>query len=273
MPLFNQERFCREAIGSVLGQTLHDIELIIVNDGSTDGTPAIVDAIAARDRRVRVVHRRHGGISASCNLGILLARSEYLARADGDDLCVEHRLEAQSAFLDGHPNVAVLGGDMLAMAEDGRPVRRMWYVAGAADLQRLLLTGNPIGHPAAMFRRSTVLGLGGYRRAFDFAEDYDLWLRVSEHADLANLPQILVHYRVHGNSTTTRHFRRQAFRTEIARQAALCRRTGKCDPCAGVTVLDHSILDRFSLDADDRRRLMTMLEEANSEDGSLAAPY
>ena len=266
MPAFNQARYCRAAIGSVLGQTLRDLELIIIDDGSTDDTGAIIDATAARDQRICVVHRRHAGVSASINLGILLARAENLARQDADDLSVEHRLETQLAFLENHSNVAVVGADLLCIAEDGRPIRRISYPAGDADLHQELLRSCPIGHPATMLRRSMMMKVGGYRPIFDFAEDYDLWLRVSEHADLANIPMILVHYRVHGASTTQRHYRQQRFRSQVALLAALRRRSGKSDPCGRATVLDDSILDLLEVGANDRQRMTALFAEAMRED-------
>jgi FkbM family methyltransferase len=272
MPVFNQGRFCSAAIDSVRGQTLQNFELVIIDDGSTDDTGAILDAFAARDKRIRVVHRHHAGVSASVNLGIFLARSESLARLDGDDLCVENRLEVQLAFLAAHSNVAVVGSDMLAVAEDGRPVRRVSYTPGAADLHRLVLLGNPMAHPTIMARRSAIMKVGGYRRIFDSAEDYDLWLRISEHADLANIPKILVHYRMHGENTSSRYSKRQTFRAEVARLAAIRRRLGKSDPCDSVTVLDRAVLDLLELDAGDRGRMMAMLAEARREDRAHAAP-
>ena len=271
MPIFNQARYCRAAIESVRGQSLRDLELILIDDGSTDETATIVDSLARRDKRIRVVHRRHAGVSASCNLGILLARCEFIARLDGDDLCVEDRLETQLAFLEDHPSVAVLGGDMMAMAQDGRPVRRVTYEPDSAALHLDVMHGNPLAHPTVMMRRSTVMKVGGYRRVFDYAEDYDLWLRASEHADLANLPKILVHYRMHGESTTSRHFMRQALHAEVARLAAQRRRAGKSDPFNYLTVVDQSALDLIDLDAGEREQMTAMLEDALREDRAHAA--
>ena len=122
-----------------------------------------------------------------------------------------------------------------------------------------------------MMRRSAVVAVGGYRKAFDYAEDHDLWLRMSENGRLTNLPKILVHYRVHGNNVTNRHNRRQAFHAEVAGLAAIRRRAGKGDPTAGAEILDRTVLDALELDDAERARMSVMLAEAVREDRERAA--
>jgi glycosyltransferase involved in cell wall biosynthesis len=266
MPVLNQEKYCHAAIESVRAQTLRNLELIVVNDGSTDRTPRILEKLAARDPRIRLFNRPRHGIAASLNFGILVARAELLARADADDLCMPDRIARQVDFLEGQPKVAVLGGAMLAMTAKGRPVRHIAYQTDTSVLRGQVFRGNPVAHPAVMMRRSLVMKLGGYRRIVEYAEDYDLWLRISEHADLANLPDVLVHYRLHDGMTTSRHSRRQALHAAIAHLAACRRRQGKGDPLDGLLCIDRTAFDLLELDVADRARMVAMLLDARRED-------
>jgi glycosyltransferase involved in cell wall biosynthesis len=266
MPVLNQEKYCRAAIDSVRAQTHRNLEIIVVNDGSTDRTPRILEKLAARDPRIRVFNRPRRGIAASLNFAILVARAELLARADGDDLCVADRLARQVDFLERQPKVAVLGGAMLAMTANGRPVQRVASETDSAVLRERVLRGIPMAHPTVMMRRSIVMKVGGYRRIVEYAEDYDLWLRISEHADLANLPEVLVHYRMHGGMTTSRHSRRQALHAAIAHLAACRRREGKDDPLDALLCIDRTAFDLLELDVRDRARMVAMLLDARRED-------
>jgi glycosyltransferase involved in cell wall biosynthesis len=266
MPVFNQERYCREAIDSIRAQTHRAFELIVVDDGSNDGTPEILKRLALRDRRIRVFSRPRSGVAASLNFAISMARCELLARADGDDVCEPDRIAQQVAYMADNPGVGVLGGQMLAMRGDGKPLKRLVYKTDSSILYNDLMRGNPIAHPTTMMRRSLVMGLGGYRKIVDYAEDYDLWLRIGDHAVLANLPDILVHYRVHGETTTSRHARRQAFHAAVALLAAKRRRAGMDDPLDRLAVIDEKALDIFDLDPAERARMTAMLEDARRED-------
>ena len=119
MPVRDGERFLREALGSILAQTLEDVELVVVDDGSSDSTPAILEESAGRDGRVRVHRQEPGGLTAALNAGCALAQAALIARMDGDDVMLRDRLERQAAFLDDHPEVALLGGGIVLIDEGG----------------------------------------------------------------------------------------------------------------------------------------------------------
>ncbi len=263
MPVYNQAAYCRAAIQSIRKQTVRDLELIIVDDGSTDGSAEIIDSLA----RPRPAHpgsppARTRGVSAAANAGLALARGELAARADSDDLCVADRLAVQMAYLAKHPRVVALGGAMMGIAADGRLLNRIDYSTDPAAVASILLRGCAIGNPTATMRRSAVMRIGGYREQFDYAEDYDLWLRLSEHGELANLPKILAFYRWHGGNVSARHSRRQAFCSEMARLVTLRRRAGGGDPLDRVQQLDQAAIDLLDLVPEERARLTGLLELA-----------
>ena len=123
MPVRDGERFVGEAVESVLGQTLADLELIVVDDGSTDSTPALLAGFARADARVRVLTQAVGGLTSTLNAGCALVRAPLIARMDADDVALPDRLERQVAFLDAHPDVALLGGGIVLVDEARTRVR------------------------------------------------------------------------------------------------------------------------------------------------------
>ncbi len=210
MAVFNGERFIAEAIASVQAQTLDAFELIVVDDGSTDATPGIVEALAAEDERIRLHSQANTGYPEALNVGWRLASGEYVAILDADDLAEPGRLERQLDYLDGHPEVGVVGGSLLLVTGDGRPFYVATYPASAAEVREGLRTHCPMGHTAALIRRSILEEVNGYRSAIPLAEDYDLWLRVSERYPIVNLPDIVGRYRIHGDNGSYADLRRGA---------------------------------------------------------------
>ena len=200
MAVCNGERFVREAIESLRTQTLEDFELIVVDDGSTDATPRIVEDLGARDDRIRLHSQSNTGYPDALNVGWRLARGEYVAILDADDLAEPGRLERQLVYLDQHPDVGVVGGALLLVTADGRPFYVASYPTDAAGVLEGLQTHCPVGHTAVLMRRSILEEVGGYRSTIPLAEDYDLWLRVSERYPIVNLPDIVGRYRMHGDN-------------------------------------------------------------------------
>ena len=209
MAVCNGERFVREAIESLRSQTLEDFELIVVDDGSTDATPRIVEDLAARRRPHPARHSQSNtGYPDALNVGWRLARGEYVAILDADDLAEPGRLERQLVYLDEHPDVGVVGGALLLVTADGRPFYVASYPTAAAGALEGLQTHCPVGHTAVLMRRSILEEVGGYRSTIPLAEDYDLWLRVSERYPIVNLPDIVGRYRMHGDNESHAHPRR-----------------------------------------------------------------
>jgi glycosyltransferase involved in cell wall biosynthesis len=231
MPVNNGERWLAEAIESVLAQTFTAFELIVVDDGSTDASPDVIAAMSARDGRIHAVRQpqRHGLVSA-LNQALALARAPLLARLDADDIALPERLERQARCFDEQPRLILLGTWAEKIDESGRGIGLVRRETQSERLITLLRKSNPFVHSSVMMRTMLVKKLGGYREAFLGAEDVDLWLRLSEHGAVANLPQALVRYRVHGGNVTGRLGVRQIFSARLACASAVARGTSGVDP-------------------------------------------
>jgi glycosyltransferase involved in cell wall biosynthesis len=174
-----------DAVQSVLGQTLRDLELIVVDDGSTDATPAILAAVS--DTRLRVERCPPAGLTRSLNHALSVARAALVARLDADDVAAPDRLERQLAFFAAHPDVGVLGGEAREIGDAGRALGTWRPPADDAALRRTLIRYNPMIHSTVTMRRALVERVGGYDATFVVAQDYDLWMRLAAVTRLANL--------------------------------------------------------------------------------------
>jgi GT2 family glycosyltransferase len=205
MPVHNVERYLPAALDSVLGQTWTDFELLVVNDGSTDGTRAIL--AGRRDPRLRVVDLPPGGLAAALRCGVELARGRYLARMDGDDEALPHRLAVQKAWLDRAPRTVLVHGPAQAIDPDGRPLPRvLGELRPSAVTKWLLLWQNPIVHPTVMLRLDTLRAHGlNYRLELFRADEFDLWNRLAPHGEFDAIPEVLHRYRLHPESMTARN--------------------------------------------------------------------
>ncbi|HJA78767.1 MAG TPA: glycosyltransferase [Candidatus Desulfovibrio intestinavium] len=218
LPVYNAASYVREAVASILAQTLRDFELILMDDGSTDASGGILRALAAEDRRIRLVQRENRGLIATLNEGLALARAPFVARMDADDIALPERLARQCAHMERHPGLAVLGSAIQYMDAAGRPGRIKKYPVGDA-VDEAILWGSPLAHPAVMLRTQAVRAAGGYPAAFPHAEDYALWLRLFAPGSIDNLPDVLLRYRLHGGSVS--HVHALAQRTSTLRAQAL----------------------------------------------------
>ena len=192
MPVYNGERFLRDAIESMLRQTFDDFELLIVNDGSTDGSRDLIRSYA--DQRIRLVeHEKNRGIVASLNTGIECACGEYLARMDADDVSLPHRLDAQVAFMEAHPEVGVCGGWVRTIDAH----EALWQAAEWHEQIKIdLLFKSAMYHPVVMMR-TCLLTRNRYDEDFLHVEDYRLWLTLVEQTQLHNLQDVLLLHRIH----------------------------------------------------------------------------
>ena len=190
MGVWNGAPQVREAIESVLSQTVADLELIVVDDDSTDATPAILASF--RDPRLQVVRRARGGLTSALNAALSLSRAPLLARLDADDVALPERLARQRAFLDAHPDVGVLGSAAREVDAEGREVAVVRPPESDGAIRRMLIRRNPFVHSSVMMRRAAVERAGGYDVSLPVAQDYDLWMRMSRLVGLANLPDVLV---------------------------------------------------------------------------------
>lgn len=204
MPVRNLGRYVGPSIDSVLSQTFRDFEFLIIDDGSTDGTTSLLDSSAKRDPRIRILRGPSDGISKALNIGIAQARGRYIARMDGDDLCLPARLERQVGFLESHPDHVLVGCRCTLIDPDGRPIcEKADTKPSHEQIDALLLRMKwPIVHPAIMVRSDAIAKVGGYNESFRIVQDHDLFLRLGETGRLANLQEILFLYRQHFKSAT-----------------------------------------------------------------------
>jgi hypothetical protein len=228
LPVHDGVAYLGAAIDSILRQTYQRLELIVIDDGSIDGSAALAESYT--DPRVRVVRNdRNLGIVASLNRGIDLASGEFIARMDADDVAAPQRLELQVRRMTEDPGLAVLGTDITygdaAGAVVGRP---RGLPRGPALVRWRLLRGTCLYHPTVMLRRSA-LGHERYSAERIHAEDYDLWLRLSRHHRLDNLPQRLLLHRRHAESVSARHLEAQ-----LASAASSLR--GHVEECYGLAL-------------------------------------
>jgi glycosyltransferase involved in cell wall biosynthesis len=205
MPVYNVERYLRGALDSVFRQTWQDFELLIVNDGSTDGTRAMLSEL--RDPRIRIVDMPHGGLAATLRAGVDLARGRYVARMDADDEALPNRLAVQKACLDRSPHVVLVHSSAQPIDPEGRPLPGvLGHPRPSAVTKWLLLWQNPIVHPTVMLRQSTLRAHRlNYRLEFFRADEFDLWNRLAPYGDFEAVPEILHRYRLHPESMTRRN--------------------------------------------------------------------
>jgi len=193
MPVYNAERFVAKTLDSILAQTFTDYEFLIINDGSTDRSPQILEDYARRDARIRLVSRPNTGYVPALNEGLGLARGGLIARIDADDLADPRRLELQVARMASEPELVALGSNAFAMDEEGRMLGDYDVPLTHGEIEANHLRGSSsIHHPAVMLRPDAVKRVGGYRQQFMPCEDFDLWLRLGEVGRLANLPEKLL---------------------------------------------------------------------------------
>lgn len=196
MLVYNGEDFIKKAIDSILYQTYHNFELLIINDGSTDNSLNIINGF--NDSRIRILNNDgNKGLTYSRNRGVKEAKGEYIAIIDCDDINEKSRLEKQLNFLEKNPEFAVIGSMVQSIDHNGNFIGKPWDLSAPHEkIPCILLFRNYIANPAAMFRKNVFKSLD-YRSEYPPAEDYDLWVRISENYKLWNIQKILLYYRVH----------------------------------------------------------------------------
>ena len=216
MPAYNSEIYIAEAITSILKQSYTNIELIIVNDASTDGTMSIIKSFS--DSRIRVLsNEKNSGVSFSLNRAIDCSQGKYIARMDADDVAFPDRIEKQVAFMERTPSCGVCG--TFAKEYNGR--RIFYHLTKNEDIQISLLFQNTFIHPTVIFR-AELIKKHKYSEEFNFCEDYELWCRLSKETCFVNLPNVSLRYRVYGGSVSfSKKSTMEALRERIVRKLLL----------------------------------------------------
>lgn len=223
IPVYNGERHLAAAIDSILGQSFGDFELLIIDDGSTDASAAL--AAGYDDPRIRLEsNARNLGVVATLNRGLAMARGDFIARMDADDIALPVRLERQLAFLASHPSVVACGTWMSAF---GAGTAATWQApCEHAEIMARLLFESCLFHPTVMLRTAVLRTYGvSYDGEYRHAEDYELWTRLAAYGQLANLGEVLLNYRLHDGNIGVAH-RGEQLETAGRVRSGLLRRMG-----------------------------------------------
>jgi glycosyltransferase involved in cell wall biosynthesis len=228
---YNAARFLPEAIESILAQTSANFEFILIDDGSTDETLGIIKCYAAKDNRIVVIGKDNTGLANSLNLGLALAKGDWIARLDADDVALPDRFEKQADHIRDHDEVVLLGTGCVEIDEAGREIKSHTYPMQHSTLVRHLeIGGSPFPHSSALFRRDVAQHLGGYRVRLKPSLDTDLWLRMGSIGRIGCLHQPLIRLRKHGLSMTGMNQRQDLAFSYTARVSHLLRKQGYADP-------------------------------------------
>ena len=240
MSVYNGEAHLAEAIESILAQTFTDFEFLILNDGSTDRSQDIIDTYAARDERIRAIHRENRGLIYSLNQLLDEARAPVIARMDDDDIALPLRFEKQMAFLEANPDHGVVGAWTYDIDEAGSNIvipAEDFPINHAGVLDYIAQHRNFLCHPVVTYRRDLVQEAGGYHPAFRHCEDLDLWLRLASRTYIANLSDRLIQYRRSADQISNQHSATQHYGAAIAFLAYHERMAGRGDPTQTMSTL------------------------------------
>jgi hypothetical protein len=243
MVICNVERFLAEAIESILSQTFRDFEFVIVDFGSTDKSKDIAARYAANDSRIRLSEIPKCDYIEAKIAACSLPKGRYIAIQDADDVSLPIRLEAEMEFMGKHPEVGLLGGAVQWVDSQGRflPTAE-GHATEDHEIRTILKERNPFWHPTVLILREAFERVGGYREPSAPSDDYDLWLRISEYYQCANLKQVVLNYRIHPQQLSLRKRKQQILCLLAAQASASLRAAGKPDPLNSVKQLTPAVL-------------------------------
>jgi hypothetical protein len=247
MVVCNVDRFLAAAVESILGQSFSDFEFIIVDYGSTDASKRIVERFAQTDSRVRLHETPHCGLGEARNVACSLARGRYIALMDADDVALPQRLQLEVDFMERHPTIGLLGGAVQWINAAGEPLYLSRHPAGDTELRKTLAVYCAFWQPTVLLLKDAFIRAGGYRNAFAPAEDYDLWLRITEHYQCSNLEEVILNYRIHPNQVSLRKRKQQTLGILGAQRSAAIRESGEIDIFDSVDLVTPEVLARVGV--------------------------
>lgn len=231
MPTYNAAKHLHAAIESIQSQAFSRWELLCVDDGSTDETREIVRSFSGNDDRIKLISLPHRGIVPTLNHGVCIARGEFIARMDADDISLPQRFQKQISHLAKHSELAMVGGAYEVIDEHNNGQRTVRPPCDPAKVLGKLRKSNCLCHPSMLMRREAISKLQGpYRAAFLLAEDYDLWLRAVEKFNIGNVGDVVLRYRINVGRTTAKRIITDTFSCIAARHSARQRLAGIGDP-------------------------------------------
>jgi len=209
MSVYNAENDLGKSVDSILNQSFTDFEFIIINDGSKDGTREMLDAYAAKDLRIVVVHQDNTGLTKALNKGAALAKGEYIARQDGDDTSYPDRLRRQVELMEADKRVVLVGGNCDDVYPDG--YKAQWGYYSSEELQKIVYLKTPFPHSTAMMRTSVCKELGGYDESYKTAQDIEFWMRFAKKGKLAMIVEPVIERGVVAGSISQKRRWRQFY--------------------------------------------------------------
>ncbi len=210
MSVYNGSRFLRQAIESILNQSFTDFEFIIIDDASTDSSLEIISGLVIKDERIKVLKNPQNiGLTKSLNKALTEAKGEYIARIDADDFSYPERFKVQVDFLDKNKNIGLVGTWAKIIDGQDEVLREIHNFTEPSDLKKVLIKYNPFFHSSIMIRKSVLVEVGLYDENYQFAQDYELYFRIAQKSDLANISKTLIVYRQTDNSITGKKNRKQ----------------------------------------------------------------
>jgi len=198
MITYNREKYLKEAINSVLSQSFFNWELIIVDNGSEDDSVKLIRSYCNNDSRIKLYLNNDNRISYSRNLALGKCSGKYIAVLDSDDVWSnKNKLQEQFNFFESNPSYVLVGGQGVSINENGTEMYKMNRLLTDDNIRQKMLSFNSFIHSSVLFKKEMALECGGYNESINLGEDYDLWLKLGILGKIANLPQVLVKYRIH----------------------------------------------------------------------------
>jgi len=245
MPVYNGRAYLRAAVASILSQTFSNLKLLIIDDGSDDGSGELLQELAGTDARIELIRRGRKGQVETRNELLRRTQTDFVACADADDISLPTRLADQLSLMKQDRDLIALGCQLRVIDRDGRFIRELRRPTGPENVRTALLRGTAISQPSCVLRRSAILAIDGYRGCYEHAEDYDMFLRASEIGKVDNAECFGICYRVHDESVSHRHAIRQMASADLARATHLLRTAGEKDPTADLEdapAFDHPVM-------------------------------
>ena len=204
IPVYNANGYLFDAVNSILNQTYKNLEIIIVDDGSTDNTPKILKNISKKDKRIKIItNKRNLNIARSLNHAVKIAKGNYIARMDADDISLPNRLEIQMKYLLKHSEVVILGGQCKTIDTNNKLIGHKYFPISDIDIKSALYYENPIQHPTIIFNKKLIpKNFSWYNPELPPAEDYDLFFRLAKYGKFHNLNKFVLKYRQYIGSST-----------------------------------------------------------------------
>lgn len=258
MSVYNGEKYLREAIQSILDQSFSDFEYIIINDGSTDCTAKILASFD--DQRIKIItNQQNIGLTAALNKGLVLAKGEYIARMDADDVSLSFRFKKQIDILDNNSNVVLVSGNIDLINSEGKVWYKIRRNRHPGIVAWFLLFYNYLGgHSQVMFRRQLVSYLGGYSKEYRYSQDHDLWQRLSNEGDIVILPEVILLCRCHNESVSVKNKIAQRQNTLMISKRAISRLLREEIDLEEITELNAFWIGHFS-DINNMRKINQLL--------------